>query len=93
MPVLMRARWPEVTPEAYNQATELLNMQANPPAGLLCHIAALDNGSITVYDLWESAEDFQSWVEGRLRTAVEQVGIAGEPNIEMLPTHNIFMPR
>lgn len=92
MPVLMCVKWADVTPESYNQALELLNMEADPPPGLLCHIAALDDGAITVYDLWESPEQFQQWVDGRLRRTVDQVGVPGQPSIEMLQTHNVFIP-
>jgi hypothetical protein len=92
MPVLMCVKWAEVTPASYDQTLELINWEANPPPGLLCHIATLDDGAITVYDLWESPEQFRAWVEGRLRPMIDQIGVPGEPSIEMLTTHNVFIP-
>ena len=43
-------------------------------------------------DIWESAEQFQQFVDQRLMPGVKQVGIQGEPQVEIYPTHRIFAP-
>jgi hypothetical protein len=42
--------------------------------------------------VWDSAEDFQRFVDDRLMPGVQQVGIQGQPQVEILPAHAIFAP-
>lgn len=44
-------------------------------------------------DVWESADDFQRFVQERIMPAVQQLGIAGRPDIQIYPTHAILNPR
>ena len=45
-----------------------------------------------VTDVWESAEDFQAFVDDRLNPGVQQVGIEGEPEVQMTEVHRVFAP-
>ncbi len=45
-----------------------------------------------VTDVWDSAEDFQRFVDERLMPGTNQAGIAGEPQVTILPAHRIFAP-
>ncbi|MGE0541967.1 MAG: hypothetical protein AB7R89_17485 [Dehalococcoidia bacterium] len=73
-------------------ARALVNWEGDQPAGGLFHVAAFDEQGLRVTDVWESAEAFQSFVEGRLMPGVQQIGIEGQPETEILPATAIFAP-
>lgn len=92
MPVLMMMEWNGVTREQYESVRKIVNFEGNAPTGGLFHVAAVTETGLRVVDVWERAEDFQSFVETRLMPGVQKVGISGEPQVQVLPTHNIFTP-
>jgi hypothetical protein len=92
MAVLMRMQWDGVTPEQYEQAKQVVKWESEPAPGGLYHVSAFSEGRVYVVDVWESAEAFQTFVETRLMPGVQQVGIQGQPQVEILPVHDIFAP-
>jgi len=62
----------------YDAIRERLNVEANPPAGLIVHTAGFTGtGLFRIYDVWESEEAWQRFREERLMPAVEPVMQAG----------------
>ena len=92
MPVVMIMTWKGITREQYEAARKLVNWEGNVPKGALFHVAAFDKEGARVTDVWEKAEDFDSFLKSRLMPGVKQVGIKGEPQVEIYPTHAIFAP-
>jgi hypothetical protein len=93
MAVVMRMEWPEVTAEQYDEACEVVGWERDVAKGGLFHVAFFDEGGFKVVDVWESAEDFQSFVDNRLMPGIAQVGIEGEPKVTITPTHRVFNPQ
>ena len=91
--VVMSMRWSGVTPEQYERSREVVNWEGDLPDGAILHIAGFDDNGIRVTDVWESAEQFQDFVESRLMPGVQEVGIQGEPEVEIFPVQNVFNPR
>jgi hypothetical protein len=92
MPVVMIMEWDGVTPEQYDEARALVNWEGDVPAGGMFHVAAFDGQKLRVTDVWQSAEQFDQFVQTRLMPGVKQIGIQGEPRVEIYPTHRIFTP-
>jgi hypothetical protein len=92
MPTVMSMRWTGVTPEQYEAARKLVDWEGNRPDGGLLHIAAFSGDELRVTDLWESPEQFNKFVESRLMPGVNQIGIQGEPQVELLDAHNVWAP-
>ena len=92
MPTVMSMRWKGVTPEQYDEARKLIDWEGDTPDGDLFHIAAFTDGELRVVDLWESGEQFQRFVETRLMPGVKQLGIAGEPEVELYEAHAVYAP-
>ncbi|HEV8688818.1 MAG TPA: hypothetical protein VGQ91_00865 [Ideonella sp.] len=92
MPVMMMMEWSGVTPEQYEAVRKFVNFEAEAPAGGLFHVAAFDEAGLRVTDVWERAEDFQTFVEQRLMPGVAKAGIQGEPKVRILPAHNVYAP-
>jgi hypothetical protein len=92
MAVAMIMRWAGVTPEQYEAARSLVNWEGDLPPGAIFHVCAFDEEGLRVTDVWERAEDFQAFVESRLMPGVQQLGIQGQPEVEILPVHRMFTP-
>jgi len=92
MAVVMIMEWEGVTPAQYDQSLDVVKWETDVPPGGMYHVAAFDGSNLRVTDVWESAEQFQQFVEQRLTPGVKQVGIQGEPKVEIYPAHRIFTP-
>ena len=92
MPVVMSMKWSGVTPEQYEKARKASNYETDVPKGAIYHVAAFDKEGMRVTDVWETADDFNNFVKTRLMPAVQQIGMKGEPKVEILPAHAVFAP-
>jgi hypothetical protein len=92
MAVVMSMKWEGVTPEQYDATRDLVKWETDVPHGAIHHVAAFDETGLRVTDIWESAQDFQAFVDDRLMPGVQQVGIEGQPEAEIYPVHAIFAP-
>ena len=92
MRTVMLMEWAGVTPEQYDAARDLVNWEGNVPGGAVFHVAAFSDRGLYVTDVWESPEDFQRFVQTRLMPGVQQLGIQGEPKVELHPVHAVFAP-
>ncbi len=92
MPVVMIMNWKDVTRDQYEAARKQVNWEGNVPKGGMFHVAAFDSGGLRVTDVWETADAFNDFVKNRLMPAVKQIGVQGEPQVEIYPTHAIFTP-
>ena len=75
MAVVVIMKWQGVTLAQYDEARGMVNWEGDTPPGALFHVAAHDGDSLRVVDLWESPEQFQAFVEGRLAPATAKIGI------------------
>lgn len=92
MPIVMNMRWDGVTPEQYDAAREQVGWEQHRPEGGLIHIASFTDEGLRVTDVWETAEDFDRFVERRLMPVVREIGIEGEPDVTIWGMHAIWNP-
>ena len=92
MAVVMIMEWDGVTLEQYEAARKLVNWEGDPPEGGILHIAALTETGLRVTDVWQSAETFQAFAEQGLMPGVQQIGLPGQPKVEIYPVHALFTP-
>ena len=90
--IMMRMDWAEVTVEMYDEVRRLVNWEGDTPAGAVFHVAAADADGMHVTDVWESAEQFQQFVDDRLMPGVKEVGLVTQPEVTIYPVHTIFAP-
>jgi hypothetical protein len=90
--VLTMVEWDGVTQQQYEALRQFVNWEGDSPKGLSFHVAAFDEKGGHFVDLWETAEEFQSFIEGRLVPGAKQVGMQGEPRPQMYPARALFTP-
>ena len=77
----------------YDAITELMNIRENPPDGALVHTAgATPDGGFRVFDVWESREHMERFMQERLMPAVQAVaGTDAEPPVTEVYELHAFM--
>jgi len=96
MAVLMENRVAQSNPEIYDAVTARLDVENDPPAGMIVH-TAIDEGDagMRIVDVWESQQAFESFRDERLLPAIQAVlsekGLEpqGPPNYEFSEIHHV----
>lgn len=92
MPTVMTMHWPEVSPEQYEAVRKEVNWEGNTPDGAKFHVAWFATDGFHVLDLWDSPQQFQSFVDQRLMPGVKKAGVTGQPNVQLSESHALFVP-
>ena len=66
MAVGIRLKFVGGTQENYDAAHGVMEIDSNPPEGMIVHAAGPVDGGWGVIDFWESREAFDRFVSGRL---------------------------
>ena len=92
MAVMMQMTWEGIGAEEYEAARKHVNWEGDVPPGAMFHVVAVTDNGVRVTDVWESAESFDAFVRDRLMPGVQELGIPGQPRVEILSAHRIFAP-
>lgn len=95
MAVGIRLKFAGGTQEQYDAVHEHMDVDGNPPDGLILHSAGPIDGGWGVIDFWESTEAFDRFVQGQLMPAVTELGeraFQGPPDRKEFPVHHITKP-
>jgi hypothetical protein len=92
MAVAIFLRWDGFTREQYDAVRAVVAFERETAPGGLFHVAAIDEKGIRVTDVWETAEQFQTYLTERLVPAFAQMGITGQPDVEIIPVHSLITP-
>ncbi len=92
MKIVMIMKWDAVTTDQYEKLRKIVNWEGDHPKGAVFHVAGFDANGIRVTDIWDSADDFNNFVQTRLMPGTNEVGISGAPEVEIIPAHAIFVP-
>lgn len=87
----------EVTPEMYDAVAAKVDVENNPPEGLIVHTAGQAESGWLIFDVWDSREAFERFSEERLRPAIQAVaeehGMAPTPpNQSVYELHHLVRP-
>jgi hypothetical protein len=80
--------------EVYDKIVEQVNVEQDPPKGLIVHTAGPTESGYRIVDVWESAEAMQRFTEERLMPGVAaSVGqLPSEPQTTVSPVHHLLKP-
>ena len=92
MAFVLFTRVPELDLARYDRMMMQLELDRNPPAGAILHVASEGVGSINVCEVWQTREAAESFVERRLREAVSAQGVKEPLSYRIEPLHNLFAP-
>ena len=92
MAFVLFTRVPELDLARYDRMMLELDLDANPPAGAILHIASEAAGSVNVCEVWQTREAAESFVERRLRDADSALGVTEPLAYRLEPLHNLFAP-
>jgi hypothetical protein len=98
MPIVRIVSPREVTYDVYQQVQAKLDVDSNPPDGLIVHTASEVDGRLKVVDVWESEEHAQRFGEERLGPAIAEVapnvgGPPGPDQIEIYEIRHLVLPQ
>jgi heme-degrading monooxygenase HmoA len=83
--------------EMYDKVSEKMNVEGDPPAGMIFHSACrTDDDRILIVDVWESQEAFDRFSDDRLMPAIREV-MGGDPpegaaTVQTHEVHNLVTP-
>ena len=92
MATVMLMHWSGVTKEQYEQIRSDVKWETDKPAGAKFHTAWFADDGLHVFDLWDSPQHFQDFVNTRLGPATQRIGIQGQPTVDLSDAHAIFAP-
>jgi hypothetical protein len=87
--IVMRMRWEGATPENYDAMADKLDWEKNPPDGGVQHVAWFDGTGMNIVDVWESEEKFNAFIQGQVMPAVQELGIPGQPEVQIDQAHAV----
>jgi len=91
MAVGLRVKFADGTVEQYEAVNAQMDVEGNPPEGLIFHAAGPIEGGWGVIDFWESRAHFDSFLEDRIQPAIQALGDRAPqnpPDIKEFPVHN-----
>jgi hypothetical protein len=95
MAVGLRIKFDGGRQEQYEAIHSHMNIDQNPPDGLIFHSAGPIEGGWGVIDFWESREAFDRFLESGFGPAAQELGdrtFTTPPDIKEFPVHNISKP-
>lgn len=69
-----------------------MNWESDQPKGATFHVAAFGDEKLYVTDIWQSAEDYQAFVDKRLVPAFQSIGVEVQPVVKVFPMHAVYNP-
>jgi hypothetical protein len=90
MAVALFMSWPGVTSGQYDSVMARLDLDSNPAAGGVLHLAALTDEGLEVCDVWQTEQAFHGFLQHRLLPIASELEIEGAPEIKLVPLHNLY---
>ena len=90
MAVVLFMRVPELDSVGYDGMMVSLELDADPPDGLLLHVASEAVGAVNIVEVWLTPEAAQSFVESRLEPALRSHDVSDPLSYRLEPLHNTW---
>jgi hypothetical protein len=90
MAVVVLLEFPGFTTADYDAVMGSIGLDGKLPPHAQFHVSGQAEDGLRIVDVWESAEAFQAFAEERIMPNLAANNIAGQPNIQIWPVHNIL---
>ncbi|MBT2384660.1 hypothetical protein [Streptomyces sp. ISL-11] len=91
MAVAVTVHWADVRPEQYDALQERIRWEEKAPDGAVMHAAWFASDGIHVVDVWEDKEKFERFIREDIMPAAGELGMQGEPEVQIFPLHRRFV--
>jgi hypothetical protein len=91
MAVAMFMHWPGMTSDQYDAVMARLGLDANPAPGGILHVATVTDEGVEACEVWQTEQALSSYLEHRLLPVIGELGIGGEPEMRVVPLHNLYV--
>ncbi len=86
MAVLVFVNWPGATRELYEKIRAEVDWAGMRPSGANLHMSSFDDaGGLHVVDHWDSAQQFQTFIEEKIGPAAQRAGVTSQPEVAIYP--------
>ena len=75
-----------------NLGLDPVNGSGDWPKGMKSHVGAAKPGGWIVFEVWDSTDDQEAWMEGRLGRALEEEGVTAPSRVEWLEVTGYTTP-
>ena len=89
MSAVIMQRWAGFTEEQYEALRGIVQWDTETPDGMRLHVATFSDGELAMTDVWDSEEQFMTFVQTRIMPGVSQLGIAGQPETSISPLYEL----
>ena len=92
MAVGIRQKFSGGTQANYDAAHAIMEVDTDPPAGMLVHSAGPVDGGWGIIDFWESRAHFDAFVQDRLMPRLDSLGdqkFPNPPDVKEFAVHNL----
>lgn len=90
MAVSVVSRYPDLPAATYDEVIASLDLDVNPPAGAILHVAGEGDNGFVISEIWQTEQTFRAFYDYRFRPALRTHGVHTEATVEIAPLRNIF---
>ncbi|MDW8339334.1 MAG: hypothetical protein RMM28_09365 [Thermoleophilia bacterium] len=90
MAVALFMRWPGMTSDQYDAIMSRLELDANPAAGEILHVAAATEEGLEACEVWQTEQAARGFLERRLLPVARELGVAGDPDVRIVALRNLY---
>lgn len=90
MAVLVTIDYQQVPPADYDAMQPGMEPEFRAANGFIAHLALVRHGRLSVVELWNTREDFETWMTDTIIPALENAG-GSEPDYTVDDVHNLLL--
>ena len=92
MAVAVISHYPDLSLATYDEVVASLELDANPPAGAILHVASGDEAGVVFSEIWQTEQTFRAYLDYRFQPALRMHGVHTSPLVEIAPLRNVYAP-
>ena len=92
MAVSVVTRYPGLAAATYDQVIASLELDVNPPAGAILHVAGEGDDGLVISEIWQTEQTFRAYLDYRFQPALRMHGVHTTPTVEVAPLRNLYAP-
>jgi hypothetical protein len=92
MAVSVVTRYPGLAAATYDEVIASLDLDVNPPAGAILHVAGAGEDGFVISEIWQTEQTFRAYLDYRFQPALRMHGVLIAPTVEIAPLRNVYAP-